>query len=470
MTKPASFGVVGLGTMGRNLALNVESHGFSVAVWNREQDWTDAFIREHANGAFVGSASLEEFVGAIARPRRILMMIPAGKPVDEMIDRLRPLVEAGDVLVDGGNSWYLDTRRREAALREVGIHFMGCGVSGGEEGARNGPSIMPGGSDEAWAATREVLQAIAAHTESGPCVTHVGADGAGHFVKMVHNGIEYGDMQLIAETWDVMRRGLSMSALETADVWSAWNDGPLQSFLIELSAQVCRVADPDTGAPLVDLVLDKAGQKGTGRWTAQVALELGVPAPVIAAAIDARVLSSMKAERSHAGRILPGPNTVLPRTDREAALGDLRDALLASRICTYAQGMAMIAAGSREYGWNIDLSEICRIWTGGCIIRAQLLDTARAAFQEDPRLTNLLLAPEFSRVVVSAQQAWRRTLQIGMGAGIPMPAHAAALSYYDSYRSPRLPQNLTQAQRDAFGAHTYERIDRDGVQHSAWKP
>jgi 6-phosphogluconate dehydrogenase len=272
----ANFGVVGLGTMGRNLALNIESRGFAVAVWNREQDWTDTFVAEQTGHAFLGTASLEQFVAAIGRPRRILMMIPAGAPVDQMIDRLRPLLAHGDVLVDGGNSWYLDTRRREAALREAGLHFSGCGVSGGEDGARFGPSLMPGGSAEAWNALRDVLEAIAARTPSGPCVTHVGPDGAGHFVKMVHNGIEYGDMQLIAESWDVMRRGLGYTAAETAGVWSRWNEGPLQSFLVELSAQVCRVRDPETGAALVDLVLDKAGQKGTGKWTAQVALDLGI--------------------------------------------------------------------------------------------------------------------------------------------------------------------------------------------------
>jgi 6-phosphogluconate dehydrogenase len=470
MTKQAGFGVIGLGTMGRNLALNIEAHGFGVAVWNREQDWTDAFIAEHASRSFLGSTSLGEFVGELARPRRVLMMIPAGKPVDEMIERLRPLLEAGDVLVDGGNSWYLDTRRREAALRGAGIHFVGCGVSGGEEGARNGPSLMPGGSDEAWAALHDVLESIAAITDAGPCVTHVGPDGAGHFVKMVHNGIEYGDMQLIAESWDVMRRGLGLTAVETADVWSAWNEGPLRSFLIELSADVCRVADPETGGPLVDLVLDKAGQKGTGRWTAQVALELGVAIPVIAAATDARVLSSMKEERATAGRLLPGPVASLEGADREAVLRDLHDALLASRVCTYAQGMALIETGSREYSWNIDLSEICRIWTGGCIIRAQLLDAARTAFQQEPHLANLLLAAELSRIVVGAQGAWRRTIQRGVTSGIPMPAHVSALAYYDTYRSPRLPQNLTQAQRDAFGAHTYERVDRPGIEHSTWNP
>jgi 6-phosphogluconate dehydrogenase len=396
------------------------------------------------------------------------MMIPAGSPVDQMIERLRPLLEPGDVLVDGGNSWYLDTRRREAALRETGLHFSGCGVSGGEEGARNGPSLMPGGSPAAWSALREVFEAIAARSASGPCVTHVGPDGAGHFVKMVHNGIEYGDMQLIAETWDVMRRGLAMTAADTADVWARWNDGPLESFLIELSAQVCRVVDPETHAALVDVVLDKAGQKGTGRWTAQVALELGVAIPAIAAATDARVLSSMKDQRVAAGRVLAGPAGSRSPDDRSLVLDDLHDALLASRICTYAQGFALIAAASREYHWEIDLSEICRIWTGGCIIRARLLDSARAAFKTDPELVNLLIAPEFAPRITEAQAGWRRVVQRAIALGLPVPAHAAALSYFDAYRSPRLPQNLTQAQRDAFGAHTYERVDRPGPQHSSW--
>ncbi|HEY0875988.1 MAG TPA: NADP-dependent phosphogluconate dehydrogenase [Vicinamibacterales bacterium] len=469
----ADVGIVGLGTMGRNLALNIESRGFSVAVWNREQDWTARFMTAHAGQQFTGTRSLEEFVTALRRPRRIMMMIPAGKPVDEMIDRFRPLLTPGDVLVDGGNSWYLDTRRREAALRADGIHFVGCGVSGGEEGARNGPSLMPGGSPEAWSALRDVLEAIAARTAFGACVTHVGADGAGHFVKMVHNGIEYGDMQLIAEAWDVMRRRLHMTAAETADVWARWNEGPLQSFLIELSADVCRTTDPDTGTPLVDLVLDKAGQKGTGRWTVQTALELGIAVPVIAAATDARVLSSLKDERVQAGAILRGPavDDAPPGNQRrDDVLADLHDALFAARVCTYAQGFALIAAASREFGWNIDLGEICRIWTGGCIIRARLLETAREAFLADPRLMNLLVARDVAAATMRAQDGWRRALQEATMAGIPMPCHAAALSYFDAYRSPRLPQNLTQAQRDAFGAHTYERIDRPGVQHSTWTP
>ena len=464
----ADFGIIGLGTMGRNLALNVESRGFRVVVWNREQEWTDEFVAAHRGQGFVRSDSLETFAAALARPRRILMMIPAGKPVDDMIARLRPLLDAGDVLVDGGNSWYLDTRRREAALRETGLLYVGCGVSGGEDGARNGPSLMPGGPAEAWALLRDVLVAIAARSESGPCVTHVGPDGAGHFVKMVHNGIEYGDMQLIAESWDVMRRGLGMSAAETADVWSEWNAGPLESFLIELSAEVCRVRDPETGGALVDAVLDKAGQKGTGRWTAQVGLDLAVPIPTIAAAIDARVLSSMKQERVAAANRLAGPNPEIAESDAVAVLKDLHDALFASRVCTYAQGLALIAAASREYGWNVDLSEICRIWTAGCIIRARLLHEARHALIADPLLPNLLLAPDLGTSVGQAQAAWRRTVARATTAGIPVPCHANALAYFDAYRSPRLPQNLTQAQRDAFGAHTYERIDRAGQQHSEW--
>jgi 6-phosphogluconate dehydrogenase len=464
----ANFGIVGLGTMGRNLALNVESRGFPVAVWNREQEWTDDFVAAQHGRQFVGTSSLEQLVASLSRPRRILMMIPAGKPVDEMIERFTPLLHGGDVLVDGGNSWYQDTRRREEQLRAAGILYVGCGVSGGEEGARHGPSLMPGGTADAWEALREVLEAIAAVGSAGPCVTHVGADGAGHFVKMVHNGIEYGDMQLIAETWDLMRRGLELPAAATADVWAEWNAGPLESFLVELTAQVCRVVDPETGQALIDVVLDKAGQKGTGRWTAQVALELGVPVPTIAAAVDARVLSSLKAERVAAAPCLAGPASVIAGADREAVLRDLHDALLAARVCAYAQGLALIGSASREYAWGVNLSEICRIWTAGCIIRARLLDDARTALQKDRKLPNLLLADGIRERVDAAQGGWRRTVARASAAGIPVPAHATALSYYDSYRTARLPQSLTQAQRDAFGAHTFERIDREGPHHADW--
>ena len=464
----ASFGVVGLGTMGRNLALNIESRGYAVAVWNRESDWTTAFIAEQTGRAFSGTGTLEEFAAALARPRRILMMIPAGKPVDEMIERLQPLLDAGDVLIDGGNSWFEDTRRREQALAAARIHFVGCGISGGERGAREGPSMMPGGSVEAWALLREALEAAAARTEAGPCVTHVGPDGAGHFVKMVHNGIEYADMQLIAETWDVMRRHVGLSAPETADIFARWNEGPLSSFLIELTAHVCGVMDPESGAPLVDMILDKAGQKGTGRWTAQVALDLGVAHPTIAAAIDARVLSSMKDERMIASGVLHGPAP--PRTipHRESLLAALHDGLYASRICAYAQGMALIRAASTQYRWEVRLSEIARIWKGGCIIRAKLLDPVRRAFERSPDLTNLLLDPDIGTDIHTAQSGWRAGIAAAVSAGVPLPAHQSALAYFDSYRSARLPQNLTQAQRDAFGAHKYERIDRPGQQHSEW--
>ena len=462
----AAFGIVGLGTMGRNLALNVESHGFPVAVWNLEIDWMNRFVLEHAGGKFVGASTLEELVAALPPPRRIMMMIPAGNPIDQMNAKLQPLLDRGDVVIDGGNSWFEDTRRREAALRGAGIHFMGCGVSGGEDGARFGPSLMPGGSTEAWAACRAVFEAIAARTEAGPCVTHVGPDGAGHFVKMVHNGIEYADMQLIAESWDLLRRYGGMSADQVADVFDEWNRGPLESFLVELTARVSRTKDPETGQPLVDRVLDKAGQKGTGKWTAQIALQLAVPVPSIAAAIDARVVSSMKEERVAASAILRGP------ADASASPQDLATAaaaaLLAGRICAYAQGMALIGAASREYAWQINRAEIARVWKAGCIIRARLLDPIREAFTDAPDLPNLMIAPPIAAILDGAQQAWRRIIALASTAGIPMPAHSSALAYYDSYRTSRLPQSLTQAQRDAFGAHTYERLDRAGAIHSEW--
>ena len=466
----SNFGIIGLGTMGRNLALNIESHGYRVAVWNLETEWVADFIRDHHGAKFEGTTTFEQLIAALERPRRIMMMIPAGKPVDATIDKIQPLLDRGDVLIDGGNSWFEDTRRREASLRQAGIHFVGCGVSGGEEGARFGPSLMPGGSEEAWLIIGDVLEAIAARTEAGPCVTHVGPDGAGHFVKMVHNGIEYGDMQLIAESWDVLRRGLGMTAPETADVFQRWNDGPLASFLTELTAKVCRTIDPETKQPLVDVVLDKAGQKGTGKWTAQVALDLAVAIPTIAAAIDARVLSSMKDQRVAASKLLTGPVPLNPYTqkDSQQVIADLHDALYAARICAYAQGMALIRAGSDRYDWHINLSEIGRIWKGGCIIRARLLDPVRQTFAATPDLVNLLLDPAIGDLIRTAQAGWRRTISRAADAGIPMLSHTTALGYFDSYRSARLPQSLTQAQRDAFGAHTYERIDRPGAVHTEW--
>src|SRR4029079_5729659 len=422
--------IIGLGTMGRNLALNIESRGYRVAVWNLETDWISDFISKHPGAKFEGTPTFEAFTDALSRPRRIMMMIPAGKPVDATIDKLKPLLERGDVLVDGGNSWFEDTRRREAALKPTGILFVGCGVSGGEEGARFGPSLMPGGADETWPIIGDVLEAITARTEAGPCVTHVGPDGAGHFVKMVHNGIEYGDMQLIAEAWDVLRRGLGLSAPETADVFEKWNSGPLASFLTELTARVCRTIDTVTKQPLVDVVLDKAGQKGTGKWTAQVALDLAVAIPTIAAAIDARVLSSLKDERVAASKIVNGPAPAVPAQGQRAQLiDDLHDALYAARICAYAQRMALIRAGSDKYQWDINLAEIGRIWKGGCIIRARLLDPVRHAFEDKPDLVNLLLDSKILDGIHKAQAGWRRTVARAADAGIPIPAHASALAY-----------------------------------------
>ncbi|HEY3884441.1 MAG TPA: NADP-dependent phosphogluconate dehydrogenase, partial [Vicinamibacterales bacterium] len=417
-----TFGIVGLGTMGRNLALNIESRGFPVAVWNLETDWTTAFLRDHGGAKFTGANTLAQLTAALDRPRRIMMMIPAGAPVDQMIQQFIPLLESGDILVDGGNSYFEDTRRREASLRERQIAFVGCGVSGGEEGARFGPSLMPGGSRDAWARLQDVLEAISAKTEAGPCVTHVGPDGAGHFVKMVHNGIEYGDMQLIAEVYDVLRRGLGMTTPQVADVFAGWNGGPLESFLVELTAHVCRVVDPQTKQPLVDVIQDKAGQKGTGRWTVQIALDLGVAVPTIAAALDARVLSSMKDQRVAASRRYPTavPSVFAP-ADRARWIDDLRDALHAAHICSYAQGMALITAGSAHYAWNINLAEMARIWKGGCIIRAKLLDTVRRAFTTTPDLVNLLMDESVAAEMQSAVAGWRRIVAAAADSGVPVP-------------------------------------------------
>ena len=466
----AVLGVIGLGTMGRNLAMNVESHGFPVAVWNREQDWTTEFIASNAGGAFTGTASTDELLESLERPRRVLIMIPAGKPVDEMIERLAPRLDTGDILIDGGNSWFEDTQRRERDLRPRGIHFVGCGVSGGEQGAREGPSIMPGGSAEAWAQLKDIFEAIAAKTEAGPCVTHVGPDGAGHFVKMVHNGIEYADMQLIAESWDVMRRLLNMSAAQTADVFETWNEGRLGSFLVELTSQVCRVADPADGSGACGCHSRQGGAKG------HRPLDGAGGTRSRGAACDDRRGHRGARHVEHEGRARGGkPAAATPRYHRSTEiqdssehLGILRDALYASRICAYAQGMALIAAASRAHNWKVNLSEVARIWKGGCIIRARLLDPIRHAFERNPELPNLLLDEELGRVLVGAHWEWQSALRLGSAGQVPMPAHAASVAYFDSYRSARLPQNLTQAQRDAFGAHKYERIDRPGQHHTEW--
>jgi 6-phosphogluconate dehydrogenase len=450
----SQFGMVGLAVMGSNLALNIEEHGFSVALWNREPETTVRFSEQHKGKKFTATRTIEELVAALERPRRIMLMIKAGAPVDEMLERLMPHLEAGDVVIDGGNSWFKDTQARAKRLEERGLHFVGSGVSGGEEGARFGPSLMPGGTRESWESIRDVFEAISAKSDSGACVTYCGTDGAGHFVKMVHNGIEYGDMQLIAEAYDLLRRGLGMGASQLADVFDEWNRGPLQSFLIEITAQIFRKRDEQGGGALVDRILDKAGQKGTGKWTAQVALDLAVPIPTIAAAIDARVLSSMKSERVHASSVLTGPSV-----SGGLSVQDVHDALYAAKICSYAQGFALIQAGSKEWNWSIDLREIARIWKAGCIIRAKFLDSIMQAYERQPRLPNLLLDDKFRTDLADVQPAWRRAVSFAQTNGIAAPAFASSLAYFDSYRTANLPQNLTQAQRDLFGAHTYQRND-----------
>ncbi len=451
------FGMIGMAVMGRNLALNIADHGFRVAVWNREPNLTEDAVKE-SGGRLIATASLAELVQCLEKPRKIMMMIQAGKPVDMVLEQLKPLLESGDIVIDGGNSLFEDTRRREAMYREAGLRFMGAGVSGGEDGARHGPSLMPGGDPEAYAEIRPVFEAIAAQSDSGACVTHCGTDGAGHFVKMVHNGIEYADMQFIAEAYDLLLSVLGLSAAQIGDIFEEWNHGPLESFLIEISAKIFKVKDSKTGGALVDSVLDKAGQKGTGRWTAQVALDLGVAIPSIAASIDARVLSSMKDERVVASQLLRGPQNSVG-VEKSQFASAVHDALYAAKIGAYAQGMALIAAGAKKYGWAINLREIARIWKGGCIIRARFLDSIMKAYESNPELPNLLLDPQFADWVATRQTPWRSVLSQALLNGVPVPGMASSLAYYDSYRRADLPQNLTQAQRDAFGAHTYQRKD-----------
>src|SRR5579872_2298226 len=459
-SKPIAFGVAGLGVMGANLAQNIEDHGFPVAVWNLEPEKTDEFMQKHGSGhAFTGTKSLQEFIKVMPRPRKILLMITAGNPVDQMIASLSPLLEPDDIVIDGGNSLFKDTQRREATMKQKNQNFFGMGVSGGEEGARFGPSMMPGGARSGYEHVKEVLEAIAAKTDSGACVTYVGPDGAGHYVKMVHNGIEYGDMQLIAEAYDLLQKGLGLSASELADIFAEWNRGTLESFLIEITAKIFSVSDPKTNKPLVEQILDKAGQKGTGKWTEQIALDLGVAIPTIAAAIDSRVLSSMRDERLVASQQLEGPKDARYKGDKKEFIKAVHDALYASKVCSYAQGMSLIQHGSKEFNWSINMREMARIWKGGCIIRARFLDTIMQAYEQQPDLKNLLLFGQFRDAIRAAEPAWRKVIMTAFELGIPAPAMSASLCYFDSYRSTRLPQNLTQAQRDFFGSHTYQRVD-----------
>ncbi len=462
------IGVVGLAVMGENLALNIERNGFPIAVYNRTSERTKEFLAERATRLDVqASFTIEDFVQSLTRPRRILIMVKAGAAIDAVIQELKPFLAADDMIIDGGNSFFKDTERRSSELEAAGLRFVGMGVSGGEEGALWGPSLMPGGPASAYEILEPMLVAIAAKSDSGPCVTHIGPGGSGHYVKMVHNGIEYGDMQLIAEIYDIMRRALGMSASAISDVFARWNTGKLSSFLIEITAEALKYQDPETGSPLVDVILDQAEQKGTGRWTSENALELATPVPTIDAAVFARTISSMKAKRVAASSILTGP-TVDKLDPSDEILADLENALYFAKFSSYAQGMALLWAASDTYSYDLNLAEIARIWKAGCIIRAALLDTIMQAFSQNPDLDNLLLAPEVATVINESSGSVRRVTSLAREYGIPIPAISASLDYVDSYRTASLPANLTQAQRDFFGAHTYKRIDREGVFHTEW--
>ncbi|NEP17364.1 MAG: NADP-dependent phosphogluconate dehydrogenase [Leptolyngbya sp. SIO4C1] len=464
-----SFGVIGLAVMGENIALNVERNGFPIAVYNRSPEKTEAFMANRAQGKnAVAAYSLEEFVGALERPRRILVMVKAGSPVDAVIGQLKPLLDDGDMIIDGGNSLYEDTERRVKELESTGLRFIGMGVSGGEEGALNGPSLMPGGTRAAYEAIEPIVTKIAAQVSDGPCVTYIGPGGSGHYVKMVHNGIEYGDMQLIAEAYDLMKNVLGLNHQQLHEVFAEWNTtDELDSFLVEITADIFTQIDDETGKPLVEMILDTAGQKGTGRWTVINALEQGVSIPTITAAVNARIISAIKAERVAASKQISGPSGRF-EGDTKAMINKIRDALYCSKICSYAQGMALLRQASDAFGYDLNLSECARIWKGGCIIRARFLNKIQHAFNEDPKLPNLLLAPEFKQTILDRQSAWREVVAMAAQLGIPVPAFSASLDYFDSYRRDRLPQNLTQAQRDYFGAHTYERVDKEGVFHTEW--
>lgn len=463
------IGVIGLAVMGQNLALNFERNGYWVAVYNRTAERTRQFLAEQGQEKrLVGCETVTELVASLRRPRRVLMMVKAGNPVDQVIVELLPLLEPGDILIDGGNSFFKDTERRSQEVETKGLLYLGMGISGGEEGALKGPSLMPSGHRQAYLTLEGMLQAIAAKVDGEPCVTYLGRGGGGHYVKMVHNGIEYADMQLIAETYDLLQRGLGLKAEQISQTFAAWNQGVLNSYLIEITAQIFTVIDAQSAEPLVEKILDVAEQKGTGKWTSEEALDLGVPIPTLQAAVEARALSAQRSLRLEAARQLgeatpPGFSSPFP------SLTDLEQALYAAKICSYAQGMALLAQASQTYGYRFDLSEVARIWRGGCIIRARLLEHIRRAYREIPDLPNLILAPFFRQALVNAQPAWRETLRFGVSRGIPLPAMSAALAYFDSLRSERLPANLLQAQRDYFGAHTYRRIDQEGVFHTEWQ-
>ncbi|RKD22941.1 phosphogluconate dehydrogenase (NADP(+)-dependent, decarboxylating) [Ammoniphilus oxalaticus] len=462
------IGVIGLAVMGKNLALNIESRGYRVSVYNRSRERTEEFVQEAVGKQIVAAYTLEEFVQSLETPRKVLIMVKAGEPTDATIEQLKPLLDPGDIIIDGGNAYFPDTLRRSAQLEAEGFRFIGMGVSGGEEGALKGPSLMPGGPKDAYQLVEPILTAIAAKVDGDSCCTYIGPGGAGHYVKMVHNGIEYGDMQLISEAYHILKGTLGLEANELHEIFSNWNQGELDSYLIEITADIFTKMDPDTNKPLVDLILDSAGQKGTGKWTSQSALELGVPLSIITESVFARFLSSMKEERVAASEILKGPQPTPFTGDRAEFIEAVRKALYASKICSYAQGFAQMKAASEAYDWNLRYGEIAMIFRGGCIIRAQFLQNIKQAYDHNANLTNLLLDSYFQQIVTDYQAAWRQVVSVAVAQGIPVPGFSSALSYFDGYRSAQLPANLIQAQRDYFGAHTYQRIDREGVFHFKW--
>lgn len=468
-SKQCDIGLIGLAVMGENLALNMESKGFTVAVFNRTTAVTEKFAADRARGKNIQpTTTMEEFVGALQRPRKAMIMVKAGAPVDSVIKQLVPLLEKGDVIIDGGNSLFTDTQRRCKELEGRGIHFVGCGVSGGEEGALKGPSLMPGGPRESWEIIAPIFTRIAAVVDGEPCCRYMGPDGAGHYVKMVHNGIEYGDMQLICEAYAILSSVLGLDAAALADIFAEWNRGDLDSYLIDITAQIFRKIDPETGRPLVEMILDKAGQKGTGMWTLQSAIRQSVVVSTINSAVEARVISARKEERVAASKILPQPETEKFSGSRDGLIIAVRDALYASKIVSYAQGMALLGAASREFNWNLNFGDIATIWRGGCIIRAKFLNRIREAYERNPALNNLLLDSYFTDIIRKTQHNWRIAVVTAVEQGVAVPAFSASLGYFDSYRQARLSSNLLQAQRDFFGAHTYERIDKPGVFHTEW--
>ncbi|WP_117168058.1 NADP-dependent phosphogluconate dehydrogenase [Paraliobacillus sediminis] len=463
------IGVVGLAVMGKNLALNIESRGNSVSVFNRSYAKTEDFLANEAAGKnFFGANTIEAFVHSLEKPRKILLMVKAGAATDATIESLKPYIEKGDILIDGGNTFYKDTIRRNQELDESGIHFIGTGVSGGEEGALKGPSIMPGGQKEAYDLVEPILTAISAKVEGDACSTYIGPNGAGHYVKMVHNGIEYGDMQLISEAYFILKNVLGLNATELHEVFSEWNKGELDSYLIEITANIFTKIDEETGKPLVDVILDTAGQKGTGKWTSQDSLDLGVPLPIITESVFARFISAMKEERVKASKILTGPKTTKFEGNKEELIEAVRKGLYMSKIVSYAQGFAQMRAASDENDWNLRYGDIAMIFRGGCIIRAQFLQKIKEAYDREPKIANLLLDTYFKDIAENYQFSLREVLKVAIDHGIPVPAFSSAIAYYDSYRTETLPANLIQAQRDYFGAHTYQRIDKEGVFHTNW--